>query len=248
MGKKTTVEVLVEGGKASAGPALGGTLGPLKVNIGQVISQLNEKTRDFAGMKVPAKVVVDNDTKDFTISIGTPPSSDLIKKEVNLEKGSGEPDKIKVAAVSIEQIVKVAKMKSSSLIVNNLKSAVKTIVGTCNSLGILVEGKNPKEVIREIDEGKYDSAINSGKTEPDAEKKKIFEAMTKDLQNKLKELQKQRAEAKAAADAAAAAAAQAAPPAAGVAPAAGAAKTAAVPGTPAPVAPKKEEKKEAAKK
>lgn len=242
MGKKQTIEVMVEGGKATAGPALGGTLGPLKVNIGQVISQLNEKTKDFSGMKVPAKVIVDTESKEFIITIGTPPSSDLIKKETGLEKGSGEPDKVKVGAISMEQIVKVAKMKSSSLIVTNLKSAVKTIVGTCNSLGMLVEGKDPKEVIKEIDGGVYDEIINAAKTEPDAEKKKRFEAMTKELQSKVKELQKQRAEAKAAAEAEAAAKVATAPaekpaagaPAAGTAPAAPAAKTG---------IPKKEEKK-----
>jgi len=235
MGKKATVEVMVDGGKATAGPALGGTLGPLKVNIGQVISQLNEKTKDFAGMKVPAKVIVDTESKEFTITIGTPPSSDLIKKEVNLEKGSGEPDKVKVAVISMEQVIKVAKMKSSSLIVNNLKSATKVVVGTCNSLGILVEGKDPKAVMREIDEGKYDNVINAGKTEPDAEKKKKFQTMTVELQTKSKELQKQKAEAKAAAEAEAAAKV-AATPAAGATP---------VAGTPTPTA--APQKKETAK-
>src|SRR3989338_5418592 len=165
MGKKTTVEVLIEGGKATAGPALGGTLGPLKVNIGEVVSQLNEKTKDFKGMKVPAKVVVDTETKQFEITIGTPPASDLIKKEIGLQKGSGEPNKNKASAICIEQLIKVAKMKKDSLIVNNLKSAVKTMVGSCNSLGILVEGKEPKLVLKEIDEGKYDNIIAAEKTE-----------------------------------------------------------------------------------
>src|SRR3989344_821413 len=92
MGKKETVEVLVEGGKAIAGPQLGGTLGPLKVNINQVISVINDKTKDFKGMKVPVKVIVDTETKDFNIEIGTPPTSELIKKEIELKLGPGEPN------------------------------------------------------------------------------------------------------------------------------------------------------------
>ncbi len=78
MGKKQIVEALVEGGKASAAPPLGSSLGPLKVNIGLVVSQINDKTKDFKGMKVPVKVIVDLDSKEFTIEIGTPPASQLI--------------------------------------------------------------------------------------------------------------------------------------------------------------------------
>ena len=90
-----TVETLVDRGKASAAPPLGSSLGPLKVNIGQVISSINEKTKIFNGMKVPVKVIVNTETKDFKIEVGTPPASQLIKKEINLESGSGEPNKNK---------------------------------------------------------------------------------------------------------------------------------------------------------
>ena len=174
MGKKETVEVLVEGGKAIAGPQLGGTLGPLKVNINQVISVINDKTKDFKGMKVPVKVIVDTETKDFNIEIGTPPTSELIKKEIELKLGSGEPNKLFVGVASIEQIIKIAKMKKSSLFVNNLKSAVKVILGSCQSMGILVEGKHAHEVIEEISAGKYDREINEEKTETPKEKLESF--------------------------------------------------------------------------
>lgn len=212
MGKKTTVEALVEGGKASAGPPIGSSLGPLKVNIGQVVSQINEKTKDFKGMKVPVKIIVDTETKEFEITIGTPPASQLIMKEIGIEKASGEPNKNKAGVISLEQVIKVAKMKSSSLLVNNLKSAVKTIVGSCQSAGILVDNKEPREIIKEIDEGKHDNIINAEKTEPDAEKKKELEAINNELKTNMQALQKQRAEEKAAAEAEAAAkAAKAAP-------------------------------------
>src|SRR3989344_1188428 len=91
MGKKTTVDALVEGGKASAAPPLGSSLGPLKVNIGQVVAQINDKTKDFKGMKVPVKVIVDTEDKTFTITIGTPPASQLIMKEIILNKVQENP-------------------------------------------------------------------------------------------------------------------------------------------------------------
>ena len=148
MGKKQTVDALVEGGKASAGPPIGSSLGPLKVNIGQVVTQINDMTKDFKGMKVPVKIIVDTETKEFEIKIGTPPATQLIMKEIGLEKGSGEPNINKAGVISFEQVIKVAKMKSSSLIVNNIISAVKTIVGSCQSAGILIDGKDAIEILR----------------------------------------------------------------------------------------------------
>src|SRR3990167_1724169 len=105
------VDVMVEGGKATAAPPLGPALGPLGVNIGQVISKINEKTAAFKGMQVPVKVEVETESKEFTISVGTPPTSALIKKEAGVEKGSGNPLAERIADLRIEQIIKVAKMK-----------------------------------------------------------------------------------------------------------------------------------------
>jgi len=77
---KQTVDAMVEGGKATAAPPLGPALGPLGVNIGQVISEINKKTADFKGVQVPVKIIVDED-KNVTITVGTPPASALIKQE-----------------------------------------------------------------------------------------------------------------------------------------------------------------------
>ncbi len=172
---KEKIEVLVEGGKATAAPPLGPALGPLKVNIGQIVGAINEKTKDYKGMQVPVKVVVDTDTKAFEITIGTPPATGLIKKEAAIEKGSGNPLLDKVADLRIEQIIKIAKMKSDSLLGSNLKSKVKEIAGTCRSMGILVEGMPAGDAILAINEGKYDSKITAGKTELTAEELKALE-------------------------------------------------------------------------
>src|SRR3989338_6673129 len=129
---KQTVDALVPGGKATAAPPLCPALGPLGVNIGQVIVEINKKTSSFKGMQVPVKVIVDTDTKEFTVSVGTPPASALIKQEAGLEK---------VADIKIEQAIKVSKMKQDSLLGKTTKERVKEIIGTCQSMGILVEGK-----------------------------------------------------------------------------------------------------------
>src|SRR3989339_1801599 len=153
------VKVMVEGGKATAAPPLGPALGPLGVNIGQVIGEINKKTNSFAGMQVPVKVIVNSSSKEFNIEVGTPPTSALLKKESGIEKGSGNPKTDKVADVLIEQIIKVAKMKEGNLLGKDLKAKVKELIGTCNSMGILVEGMPPVDAIKSINEGKFDNEI-----------------------------------------------------------------------------------------
>lgn len=157
---KEKVETLIEGGKASAAPPLGPALGPLKVNIGQVVADINKKTADFKGMKVPVKVIVDTETKDYEIEIGTPPASQLIKSELGIAKGSGTPDKTYVGDMTVDQIKKVARMKFDSLLANDLSAAVREMAGTCFSLGIKIDGKVPREFIADVKAGKYDSQLN----------------------------------------------------------------------------------------
>ena len=186
-----TVESLVSGGKATAAPPLGPALGPLGVNIGQVVADINKKTAVFNGMQVPVKVIVDMDTKKFEISVGTPPASALILKEAGIEKGSGNPKTDKVADIFIEQIIKIAKMKEGNLLGNDLKAKAKEIIGTCNSMGILVEGKPGVEAIKEVNEGKFDKEIREEKTELTAEEKAQLEEEKKRL---AAEIEKRRAE------------------------------------------------------
>src|SRR3989344_8437711 len=164
-----TVQALVEGGKATAAPPLGPQLGPLGVNIGQIVAEINKKTAVFNGMQVPVKIKVDADTKAFEIIIGTPPASGLIKKEANLEKGSGKAKHEMVADILIEQVIKIAKMKETATLGKSLKEKVKEIIGTCQSMGILVEGKHAKETLRDVEAGKFDDEIRLEKTELTAE-------------------------------------------------------------------------------
>jgi len=221
MADTEVMELLIEGGKAKPGPSTAPRLGALKVNIGQLFQDINEKTKDYANMNVPVKVTIDRKDKSYKIEIGTPPVSSLLRKELGLEKIATEkeeeefamgispeegeegeeglkkkkkpgeeeveePDeeakgkkklakkkksmKLKkkdkekkeremVADVKMEQCVKVTKMKRDSLLAKTFKKAVKEVVGSCVSMPVTVEGKKPKEVLKEIDEGKFDSVI-----------------------------------------------------------------------------------------
>jgi large subunit ribosomal protein L11 len=150
-----TIEALVDGGEASAGPPLGPALGPLGINIKEVIDKINEETKVFEGMKVPVKVIIDTTTKSFEIEVGTPPTSSLIMKELNLEKGSSSNRAEKVGNLSIEQVKRLVKMKGQSILGRTMQQSVKEILGTCVSMGVTVDDQDPRDVQRLIDEGKY---------------------------------------------------------------------------------------------
>jgi large subunit ribosomal protein L11 len=156
---KSTVEVLIEGGTATPGPPLGPALGPHGVNMMKVVEEINNKTGDFKGMKVPVKISIDPKTKDFEIEIGTPPTTALIMDELNIEKASQDPGLDKIADLSIEQALKVARMKFDSLLANDYKVGVKEIMGTCVSMGITVDGKDPRDAQKSVDAGEYDSIL-----------------------------------------------------------------------------------------
>jgi large subunit ribosomal protein L11 len=159
MGDIKVVESLVSGGKATAGPPLGPALGPLGVNVLAIVNQINEVTKDFSGMKVPVKISVDTETKEFEVSVGTPPTAALLVSEIGVSKGSGVPNTEKIGNITMEQAVKIAKMKKEDVLGSTLKAAVKEVLGTGVSMGVTVEGKDPRDVQKEIDEGKYDALL-----------------------------------------------------------------------------------------
>ena len=150
-----TIEVLVEGGKASAGPPIGPALGPHGVNVVEVVNKINDATKDFKGMKVPVKIIIDSATKQYEIKVGTPPASALILQKAGVEKGSS--DALEAAGnITMQDVIEIANMKKNDLLGKEMKSRVKEIVGTCVSMGITIDGKNAKEIQKEIEEGKYD--------------------------------------------------------------------------------------------
>lgn len=155
-----TIELLVEGGSASAGPPLGPSLAPMEgVNVGEVVNAINDATADFEGMEVPVEVIVDEETGEFEIEVGKPPAAALIKDELGIESGSGEPNLNKVADMSFETACKVARMKSSDLNAMDLRGAVKEILGSAQSMGITIDGEDAYDVQQKIDEGEYDQQL-----------------------------------------------------------------------------------------
>jgi len=169
MGKKQTVEVLVEGGKATGGPPIGPALGPLKVPIPKVVAEINEKTKDFKGMQVPVKIIVDTEEKTWEIVVGTPPTSQLIKNELKdvlplsekkkRPRGAQQPSKEWVGNLKLEQLIKIARMKKDGLMANSLKAALMEISGTCVSMGIKIESLHPKKFQQKLREGFYDKVL-----------------------------------------------------------------------------------------
>lgn len=158
---KEKVEVMVEGGKATAAPPLGPALGPLGVPIPKVIDEINRKTKDLGGMKVPVTVIVDTVTKDFEIKVGSPPVSALIKKELGIEKGSSEAGKVRVGDLSEEQAKKIASAKFGS----DEDCYVSQVKGAARSMGVTVgEGELSEEEKKAAEEARKKAAEEAAAT------------------------------------------------------------------------------------
>jgi large subunit ribosomal protein L11 len=158
-----TIEVLVPGGQANPGPPLGPELGPTPVDVQAVVNEINEQTEAFDGTEVPVTVEYEDDGS-FSIDVGVPPTAALIKDELGFETGSGEPQEDFVADMSVEQLKKVAEQKLPDLLAYDAKGAAKEVAGTCTSLGVTIEGENPREFKKRIDAGEYDDVFASEAT------------------------------------------------------------------------------------
>ena len=150
-----TIEVLVPGGQANPGPPLGPELGPTPVDVQAVVQEINDQTAAFDGTEVPVTVEYEDDGS-FDIDVGVPPTAALVKDEAGFETGSGEPQEDFVADLSVEQVKTIAEQKLPDLLAYDLKNATKEVVGTCTSLGVTIEGENPREFKERIDDGEYD--------------------------------------------------------------------------------------------
>ena len=223
------IKLIVDGGAMKPGPAVAQQIGPLGINMGKVIADVNTATSNFKGMQVPVEVNVDPKTKSFTVQVFSPSVATLLKKELGIESGSGTPKTFRVGNLAIEQVINVAKTKMPSMLAKDLKAAVKLVVGSGVSLGILIESKDPKEIEKAIDAGMYDKEIKLGNTDVSSDKRKELDKFFKEVMSRQEKEKKAAEEAKVAEEAAKAAAATAAgavaAPVAGAAPAAGAAAT-----------------------
>ncbi len=133
------IKLQIPAGQANPSPPVGPALGQRGVNIMEFCKQFNAKTADQAGMIIPVVITVYHD-KSFTFITKTPPASILLKKAAKIEKGSSEPNKVKVASVSDAQLEEIANIKMKDLNANDIEHAKSMIAGTARSMGITVKG------------------------------------------------------------------------------------------------------------
>jgi large subunit ribosomal protein L11 len=132
-----TFNFIVNGGEATGGPPIGPALGPIGVNIMTIVNKINEETAEYAGVPIPVDVTIDTDSKEFTVKVGMLSTFDL----------------------SFDQLVDIARKKRDGLFASTLKTAVKEIVGSCQSMGVTVEGQPGKAIQDQIASGDFDSRL-----------------------------------------------------------------------------------------
>jgi len=131
------IKLQIPAGKATPAPPVGPALGQHGVNIMSFTKDFNERTKNDVGMIIPVVITVYAD-RSFSFVTKTPPAAVLIKKACNIEGGSGEPNKIKVATITTEQVRKIAELKMPDLNASDIESAMKMIAGTARSMGVVV--------------------------------------------------------------------------------------------------------------
>ncbi len=150
---------IVPGGGATGGPPIGPALGPMGVNIMQIVAEINKQTGDYKGTPVPVDVLIDTDSKEFKVKVGMLSTFALLTQAAGITKGSGTPHSAKVGDLAFDQLVTVAKKKKAGLYAASLKTAVREVLGTCVSMGVTVDGKPAKDVEAQIKGGEYDAQL-----------------------------------------------------------------------------------------
>ena len=131
------IKLQIPAGKATPAPPVGPALGGSGINIMQFVKEFNDRTADMAGMTIPVVITVNKD-KSFSFITKVPPVAVLIKKAINLNKGSGKPNKEKVAKITKDQIKAIAEQKMPDLNAASLEAAMSMVKGTARSMGIIV--------------------------------------------------------------------------------------------------------------
>jgi len=150
---------IVPGGGASGGPPIGPALGPMGVNIMQIVAEINKQTGEYNGTPVPVDVFIDTDTRAFTVKVGMLSTFALLTQAVKITKGSSTPNSVKVGDLTFDELVSVAKKKKPGLYAADLKAAVREVLGTCHSMGVTVNGKSAGEVQELIKSGAFDAQL-----------------------------------------------------------------------------------------
>ena len=156
---KIIVKALVTGGSASGGPPIGPAVGPTGINIKDVVDEINKQTTVFKGLTVPVRIECDPETKQFEIFIETPSTASLLLKEVGVEKGSSTCSEEKIGNLTLDQVQNVVDAKRDKFLDKTYKAALKTVLGTALSVGLTVEGEDPRIIQSRINSGEFDDKI-----------------------------------------------------------------------------------------
>tara|TARA_Y100000310_G_C20630290_1_gene788274 strand:+ start:1143 stop:1565 length:423 start_codon:yes stop_codon:yes gene_type:complete len=135
---KAVVKLHIKAGEATPAPPVGPALAPHGLNMGEFCQKFNDATREMQGFKIPVDIMI-YENRSYDLIIHQPQASELLKRAAGIEKGSGQPNKTKVAKINKSQLEEIAKQKMTDLNTDNLESASKTIEGTAKSLGITIE-------------------------------------------------------------------------------------------------------------
>lgn len=135
---KAMVKLQIPAGSANPAPPVGTALGPHGIPLMEFCKQFNEATKDKTGFVIPVIISIFED-RSFTFITKTPPASNLILKEMGIEKGSGTPNKIKVGKITKDKLRKIAELKMPDLNANDIEAAIKIIAGTARNMGVEVE-------------------------------------------------------------------------------------------------------------
>ncbi len=154
-----TVKAKVKGGQASPSPPLGPSLSQYGLDVGRVIDEINKLTKGFEGEEVTVNIYINTETKNYRIEVKSPTTTSLLLKAAGASKPSGDPAHNKVGNITLEDAVKVTLLKKHDLTAKTLKAGLKTILSTAATIGLTVEGKEPKAVLREVEEGHHDELL-----------------------------------------------------------------------------------------
>ncbi|MFX1378080.1 MAG: 50S ribosomal protein L11 [Promethearchaeota archaeon] len=138
---------------------MGPAVGPTGINIKDVVDEINKQTTVFKGLTVPVRIECDAETKQFEIFIETPSTASLLLKEVGAEKGSSAASEQKIGNLTLEQIQNVVDGKKEKFLEKTYKAAIKSVLGTALSVGLTVEGEDPRIIQKRIENGEYDDKI-----------------------------------------------------------------------------------------
>jgi len=124
-----------------------------------VVDEINKQTQVFRGLTVPVRIECDPETKQFEIFIETPSTASLLLKEVGVEKGSSSCSETKIGNLTLDQVQNVVKAKTDKFLDKTIKAGIKTVLGTALSVGLTVEGQDPRAIQKKIDNGEFDDII-----------------------------------------------------------------------------------------